>query len=247
MPNFNRLVFRKRYLLDFIVVFLGVTLSFSLSEWNTHRTLKKEHKQDVLDILEDLQQDSIRLSLVQNDLSEGWGNVTNVLELSRNFHDMRIDRDRFVDSLSAFGQLYSYSTFFLNEATYKGVLANNRIQLFPRPLSKKIRDYYELVAARVEDNNMMIDQVCRAYYDDFHPYDNFIFSPGDERLPNFAERLAFFNMPGMRERYESLDFFNQTLALKACILTHQNLVDDYRQLRVELASAMAEYQRSLDN
>ena len=57
---------RPNYFLEFVVVFLGVTISFWLSQWNEERKTAALHKEDVVSLLEDLDRDRIRLEYVSN-------------------------------------------------------------------------------------------------------------------------------------------------------------------------------------
>ena len=62
---------RPNYFLEFVVVFLGVTISFWLSQWNEERKTAALHKEDVVSLLEDLDRDRIRLEYVFESAERG--------------------------------------------------------------------------------------------------------------------------------------------------------------------------------
>ena len=50
-----------RYSLEFVVVVLGITVSFWLSEWNSLRSAMEHQVKDAKDLLQDLESDEARL------------------------------------------------------------------------------------------------------------------------------------------------------------------------------------------
>ena len=58
----------------------------------------------------------------------------------------------------------------MNNSTYKTLIQNGRMQLFPAHIEDKVRDYYEYVSKRVEDNNHYLDEIAIHYYSEHHPY-----------------------------------------------------------------------------
>ena len=50
-----------RYSLEFVVVVLGITVSFWLSEWNSLRSALEHQVKDAKDLLQDLESDEARL------------------------------------------------------------------------------------------------------------------------------------------------------------------------------------------
>ena len=56
----------------------------------------------------------------------------------------------------------------MNNSTYKSLLQNGRLHDFPSEIKKNVKDYYEYVSKRVEDNNRLVDNQTASYYNTSH-------------------------------------------------------------------------------
>ena len=234
------------YLLEFLVVVLGVTVSFGLDGWRHDRQQAKLHEQDVRSLLQDLARDEERLEQVAAHIDQGEVALGRVLTITNAFRTGELDYEGFTSQLMALETPYRYSTFYMNNSTYKSLLSNGRLQLFPEPINKNLRDYYEYVSKRLEDNNDLVDRITLRYYNEDHPWVNY--RHGAEALQEqgleagAAEgAAAYFQGPGIREHYGQLSFLHGTLALYDRVLIHGGQVELYRQLRDELEGIVQGY------
>jgi len=133
------------YFLDFLVVFLGISVSFWMNEWNSDRKNNSLHHVDIHALLVDLEHDYQSLNLVYDRILEGDAKAFRLLEVIQNRRAQALPYDAFVDSLISIGYVYNYSTFFMVDATYKSLVNSGRIQSFPVEVNMKLRDYYEAV------------------------------------------------------------------------------------------------------
>ena len=60
-----------RYSLEFVVVVLGITVSFWFNEWNEHQQELTYQAKDAKDLLQDLRSDLARLDQVARDVEVG--------------------------------------------------------------------------------------------------------------------------------------------------------------------------------
>jgi hypothetical protein len=239
----NGIPLHIKYTLEFLVVFLGVTISFWLSEWNEGRKTDEKHREDIISLLQDLERDEQRLARVDTSIMEGMSKTKRLIAATEDLRADRIGYSTFADSMIAIGAPYDYSTFFMNTATYKSLLSNGRIQEFPPEVNKRIRDYYEYVSKRVEDNNHIVDDVCLNYYNQHHLLVNFM--QGEEPRKSSEEAKRFLMEPDIREHLEQMAFLTQTQAMKVRISIHQNQVEGYLQIRALVDSAVRAYAEGL--
>lgn len=238
----SAVVARPNYFLEFLVVFLGVTISFWLSEWNDGRKMEELHKEDVISLLEDLERDRLRLEAVHTSAERGVQRTRRVIEATEAYRYDEIGYRAFSDSLIDIGYLYGYSTFFMNSATYKSLISSARIQQFPHQINKQIRDYYEYVSKRVEDNNEIVDGIALRYYNEFHPYCLLVNIDGRDSL---KEDRAFFDDAENARHYSSAPFYYQTIALHDRTAVHQRQIAQYQSIRDSLDGMLREYAQSL--
>ena len=233
-----------RYSLEFVVVVLGISVSFWLSEWSQNRKELQHHSKDAIDLLEDLALDSQRLDFVQGTIERGKARTWRLLENHKLLQEGALVYDQFADSLVAIGYPYGYSTFFMNNATYKSLISNGRLQHFPTEIEKEIKDYYEYVSKRVEDNNEIVDQLCLDYYNEHHTMcllsdsSNFL-SFGEEDAIDEARK--FVGIPSMESRYSSPEFFRATVAMRHRILVHEQQIKLYMEMRDRVDSTVRRY------
>lgn len=235
-------VAKANYFLEFLVVFLGVTISFWLNEWNEDRKTAELHKEDVVSLLEDLEKDGERLSVVLEQAIAGEQRSARLIAVTESYRAGDFGYDTFVDSLIGIGYVYGYGTFFMNSATYKSLISSARIQQFPHQINKQIRDYYEYVSKRVEDNNDIVDGIALRYYNEFHPY--CLLANIDGRDVS-AEDRAFFDDAENARHYSSAPFYYQTIALHDRTAVHQRQIAQYQSIRDSLDGMLREYAQSL--
>jgi len=232
------------FVLDFVVVVIGITVSFWLNEWNHDQRNLALHQQDIQSLIEDLEQDEARLEEVERFTDDGIANVLKVLEATHAYRNDELSYEDFSKVLIEVGEVYIYATFYMNSATYKSLLANGRIQLFSAEENKLIRDYYEYVSKRVDDNNDIVDSLMLEYYNRHHPYCNLRYRDDPEApAPPFTAQ-EFFADPAVREVYSGLPFLLATLMVHDRVGAHKDQITKYKELRDALELRLRSYATS---
>ena len=228
-----------KYTLEFFVVVIGISVSFWLSEWNEQRKLDTYHIEDSHALLEDLQIDLERLENVNNTIIHGKLKASRLLNNIDSFREGNLSYKTFSDSIIAIGYIYTYATFFMNNSTYKSMINNGRILRFPQNIEKHIKDYYEYVSKRVEDNNRLVDNLAFDYYSIHHPYCLRVSDVSRELTSE--ERLNFFRQLDMKASYSSIDFYKASIALYNKIHMHGRQINRYTQMRNHVDSLIQEH------
>jgi hypothetical protein len=228
--------FLVKYSLEFFVVVLGITVSLWLSEWNEDRKLAEHNIEDTYDLLEDMGHDADRLAEIYGQTCEGEEKVHRLLRNIESYRDGSINYDTYVDSIISIGYVYVYGTFFMNNASYKTLIQNGRLQLFPHDIEKKIKDYYEYVSKRAHDNNRLVDEMAVDYYSNHHPYCLRVSSDGLAQSEDDIHRL--FENQDMRENYSALQFYSSTLSMGNTVELHKSQINIYTKMRNEVDSLL---------
>ncbi len=119
----------------------------------------------------------------------------------------------------------------MNDGTYKTLLNNGRLQNFPSDIEDAIKEYYEYVSKRVRDNNAIIDNVSLNYYLDHHPMCLLV---GETN-----KRVAFMKTRGIQAKYESIDFYTNTIGFRNRIFAHGGQLKEYMAIRADADSLLS--------
>ena len=231
-----------RYSLEFLVVVFGITVSFWLNEWSQDRREMEFHHKDTVDLLADLSVDRERLTFIAQTIEDGDKNMSRILRSHNRLQDGSVTYETFVDTLIAVGDPYGFPSFFMNRGTYKSLIGNGRLQHFPVRLEKQIKDYYEYVSKRVEDNNAIVDGICIKYYQEHHIMTQMRPLDGDNRPEKVKQdHREFLLRPQIRADYESMEFFKATVGMRSRIFSSRYQIALYREMRDELDSAVRGY------
>tara|TARA_B110000879_G_C11112489_1_gene488045 strand:- start:769 stop:1437 length:669 start_codon:yes stop_codon:yes gene_type:complete len=194
-----------------------------MNEWNSDRKNDRLHRMDIHALLVDFDHDYQSLNRVHDHILEGDTKALRLLEVIQSQREGTLAYDAFADSLISIGYVYNYSTFFMVDATYKSLVNSGRIQSFPVEVNMKLRDYYEAAAKQVDDNNHLVDGVAMNYYNEAHPFLNYMAID----THSIEKNRMFFKDEAIRQHYSNLQFYFRTLALKDRIKLRQRQVDVY--------------------
>ena len=234
-----------RYSLEFVVVVLGITASFWLSEWSELQNDLQHQVKDAQDLLQDLESDAVRLAEVGAAADVGKERTLRILQNHTRMTEGGMTYAAFTDTMVNIGFPYSYITFFMNDGTYKTLLNNGRLQNFPTDLEESIKEYYEYVSKRASDNNAMIDNLSLNYFVGHHPMcmvKGDEFSMGAESDLDWPASARFvMNLPNMQERYKSDEFYVQTMVYRNRIVFHKSLIQRYENIRSKVETELRAY------
>jgi hypothetical protein len=134
-----------KYSLEFLVIVMGISVSFWVNEWNNDRLNFTSHERDIKSLISDLKNDSIKYELVLKDLIDGEKSTKKIAKLSESLISNKISYNYFTNEIIKIGVPYNYQTFFMTDGNYKSLQADNKINLFSAGLQKIINNYYEFI------------------------------------------------------------------------------------------------------
>ena len=175
----------KKYFIEFLMIFLGITLGFFAENAREDYKIKKSMIQNYKSLIDDLRADSIKINIYKIDGNKSYTDLIKLHHLIYNFHSGNMSWDSLKTDLMKLDVLPSYSTVFINNSTFKAIQSSGLLSgLEDKQLSKNLSYYYEVILKRVEDNNKIFDQIGIDFYNNQFPFIPFNFS---NRLFNKSE------------------------------------------------------------
>tara|TARA_B110000503_G_scaffold26371_1_gene41628 strand:+ start:882 stop:1610 length:729 start_codon:yes stop_codon:yes gene_type:complete len=229
-----------KYSLEFLVIVMGISVSFWVNEWNNDRLNFASHERDIKSLISDLKNDSIKYELVLKDLIDGEKSTKKIAKLSESLISNKISYNYFTNEIIKIGVPYKYQTFFMTDGNYKSLQADNKINLFPAGLQKIINNYYEFISKRIFDNNHLVDNTTINYYNNVHTFSVYYSVNKDdyEKVKSFKN---YFINDLMKKKYSDINFLNETNNLLERILIYKRQISNFSNQRDELALALENY------
>ena len=239
-----------KYTIEFFVIVLGITISFWINEWNRDRINFSSHKTDLIGLINDLKNDSIKFKPILIELNKGAIATKKIVEVSEAYNLKKSNYDELTKQLVEIGFPYGYQTFFMTDATYKSLILENKISNFPQEIQNKISNYYEFIAKRVIDNNHIVDQICLNYYNNIHPfamYHNNDNNFEDNIQPKGGfddDNVAFknyFKISSIKKKYTDINFFIGSSNLLNRIGVYKRQISKFSNERDILSETLYNY------
>ncbi len=159
-----------KYSLEFIVIVVGISVTFWIDEWNRNRLEEIQHIKDIESIIDDLENDSLVIDRVNISLDSGKIKTEKLIVLIEDNFNSKLNYKNYYNKIIDIGYLWTYQTFFMTDATYKSLISNGRINLFPQQIHSSMNKYYEAIAKRINDHNKIVDDIAIRYYNYYHPF-----------------------------------------------------------------------------
>lgn len=229
-----------KYSLEFLVIVMGISVSFWVNEWNNDRLNFESHERDIKSLISDLKNDSIKYESVLKNLIDGEKSTKKMAELSESLISNKISYDYFTNEIIKIGVPYKYQTFFMTDGNYKSLQADNKINLFPASLQKLINNYYEFISKRIFDNNHLVDNTTINYYNNVHTFSVYysVNKDDDEKVKSFNN---YFINDLMKKKYSNIHFLNETNNLLERILIYKRQISNFSNQRDKLALDLENY------
>ena len=253
-----------KYSLEFIVIVVGISVTFWIDEWNRNRLEDIQHIKDIKSIIDDLEFDSVTIDRVNSSLEIGDYKSKKIIELIEIKQQNKISYEEYYKSIIDLGFLYSYETFFMTDATYKSLISNGRINMFPEDIHSMMNKYYEAIAKRIYDNNQIVDNISLQYYNYYHPFsmlyanenlNNAVVSDrrfgvtgsGEFSEDSMKRFYRFFKNQKIKEIYLGIEFYSNTINLRNRINLYTQRIKEVNSERNKISESIREYLKQLEN
>jgi len=254
-----------KYILEFIVIVVGISVTFWIDEWNRNRLERIQHIKDIESLVDDLNSDSLIINRVNLSLDSGRVRSDRLIKLIDSKIQNQINYKQYYQGIINVGYLWTYQTFFMTDATYKSLISNGRINLFPQQIHSIMNKYYEAISKRINDHNKLVDDIAIKYYSYYHPFsllltnENFnnnlyndvrlgvsarssTFEFSQESLRKFS---MFFEDSDIKKNYTNINFYSNTLNLRNRIGNYSRRIIELDTERKLLSNAINDYLKKL--
>jgi hypothetical protein len=211
-PRFKYLLHEKgpEYVVEIIVIILGITLSFAVEEWKEQREERQKEQVYLRELLSDIQTDHQQLQEVVAETEQVIGRATRLLALSA---DTTFVAD--FNSLAAdFRFVIKHPRFIVENATFSDLTSTGHMQLLTQqPFKRLLFDYYRHYESLTLVESAELDAL------------NALAGPYLLKLPLFAVTTPEQQRQWEKARHEPE--FSNVLSLRKSM--GQELLENYQQ------------------
>jgi len=149
----------SEYFLEFLMLFLAVTLGFFAENIREHQVLVERKNQNLEAILEDLKRDSIQLNARNKEYHTALKDFEDLKYASLNFQRKVLPEKEYIDYIIRKSDSLSVGTgFHINNSAYKNTISTGSLSVINSPNTKRlIAEYYEELGIKLQENNSALD------------------------------------------------------------------------------------------
>ena len=161
-----------KYLSDFFMVFLAISLGFLADNFRENYSIKRDLSQNFNSLINDLKQDSINMHnimlLKKSKEFEDLGKLNNVVYL---YHKGEISWGQMKDEIKTLKGIPPYSTLFMDNSTFKNMQSSGLLSYIEdESIKNRLSYYYEVILKRLSDNNASFDKVGMQFSNKDFPF-----------------------------------------------------------------------------
>ena len=104
-----------KYILEFIVIVVGISVTFWIDEWNRNRLERIQHIKDIESLVDDLNSDSLIINRVNLSLDSGRVRSDRLIKLIDSKIQNQINYKQYYQGIINVGYLWTYQTFFITD------------------------------------------------------------------------------------------------------------------------------------
>ena len=161
-----------KYLSDFFMVFLAISLGFLADNLRENYSIKRDLSKNYQSLINDLKQDSINMSVIlSRDESKNFESLVKLNNLIYNFHKKNIDWIQMKKEIKTLEMLPAYGTLFMDNSTFKNMQSSGLLSSIDNEdLKNELSYYYEVMLKRLSDNNSNFDKIGIEFYNKNFPF-----------------------------------------------------------------------------
>jgi hypothetical protein len=211
----------SEYIIEFVMLFAAVTLGFFAENVREHQIIEHKTHQNLESVVLDLKEDSI---LIQDRIKE-YQNASNYLfELNDLFIDYqfnRVSKEEYIEKVMIISDSLVFGTsFYINNSSYKNTISSGSFSnINSIELKRTISNYYEVLGTKLNDNNMILDNVAEYFTVNTLP------KPGGIIADEMIEKLDSNKVVVLEKYYKDKGLFEKSILSKDFIIYNQKAID----------------------
>jgi hypothetical protein len=211
----------SEYIIEFVMLFAAVTLGFFAENVREHQIIEHKTHQNLESVVLDLKEDSI---LIQERIKEYENASKYLFELNDLFIDYqfnRVSKEEYIDKVMIISDSLVFGTsFYINNSSYKNTISSGSFSnINSIELKRTISNYYEVLGTKLNDNNMILDNVAEYFTVNTLP------KPGGIIADEMIEKLDSNKVVVLEKYYKDKGLFEKSILSKDFIIYNQKAID----------------------
>ncbi len=211
----------SEYIIEFVMLFAAVTLGFFAENVREHQIIEHKTHQNLESVVLDLKEDSI---LIQDRIKEYQNASKYLFELNDLFIDYqfnRVSKEEYIDKVLTISDSLIFGTsFYINNSSYKNTISSGSFSnINSIELKRTISNYYEVLGTKLNDNNMILDNVAEYFTVNTLP------KPGGIIADEMIEKLDSNKVVVLEKYYKDKGLFEKSILSKDFIIYNQKAID----------------------
>ncbi len=211
----------SEYIIEFVMLFAAVTLGFFAENVREHQIIEHKTHQNLESVVLDLKEDSI---LIQDRIKEYQNASKYLFELNDLFIDYqfnRVSKEEYIDKVMIISDSLVFGTsFYINNSSYKNTISSGSFSnINSIELKRTISNYYEVLGTKLNDNNMILDNVAEYFTVNTLP------KPGGIIANEMIENLDSNKVVVLEKYYKDKGLFEKSILSKDFIIYNQKAID----------------------
>jgi len=210
----------SEYIIEFVMLFAAVTLGFFAENVREHQIIEHKTHQNLESVVLDLKEDS---ALLQDRIKEYQDASKYLFQLNDHFLDYQlksISKDEYITKVLLISDsLYFGTSFYINNSSYKNTIASGSFSnINSTELKRTISNYYEVLGTKLNDNNMILDDVVEYYMVNTLP------KPGGI-IADIIEKSDSNKVEILKQYYKDKGLFIKSILSNDFIIYNQKVID----------------------
>jgi hypothetical protein len=210
----------SEYIIEFVMLFAAVTLGFFAENVREHQIIEHKTHQNLESVVLDLKEDSV---LIQDRIKEYQNASRYLFQLNDLFIDYqlnRVSKDEYINKVLLISDSLIFGrSFYINNSSYKNTIASGSFSnINSTELKRTISNYYEVLGTKLNDNNMILDDVVEYFMVNTLP------KPGGITA-DYIEKSDSNNVETLKQYYKDKGLFEKSILSKDFIIYNQKVID----------------------
>ena len=210
----------SEYIIEFVMLFAAVTLGFFAENVREHQIIEHKTHQNLESVVLDLKEDSI---LIKDRIKEYQNASKYLFQLNDLFLDYqlnRISKYQYINKVLLISDSLIFGTsFYINNSSYKNTISSGSFSnINSIELKRTISNYYEVLGTKLNDNNLILDDVAGYYTVNTLP------KPGGITA-DIIEKIDSSKVVFLEKYYKENGLFEKSILSKDFIIYNQKAID----------------------
>jgi hypothetical protein len=210
----------SEYIIEFVMLFAAVTLGFFAENVREHQIIEHKTHQNLQSIILDLKKDSLLIQQRIKEYENAAFYLDKLNDLFLEYQNNTLSKNEYLDKVLLISDSLIFgNSFYINNSSYKNTIASGSFSnINSTELKRTISNYYEVLGTKLNDNNMILDDVAEYYTVNTLP------KPGGI-IADIFEKSDSTKVEVLKQYYKNKGLFEKSILSKDFIIYNQKAID----------------------